>query len=48
MPYHAEHHAYAAIPFHALPRAHAALAPYIRVQSPGYASVHRELVRGLR
>ena len=48
MPYHAEHHAYAAIPFHALPRAHASLAPYIRVQSPGYASVHRELVRGLR
>ena len=45
MPYHAEHHAYAAIPFHALPKAHAALAPYIREQSPGYASVHRELVR---
>ena len=48
MPYHAEHHAYAAIPFHALPRAHSALAPYIRVQSPGYASVHRELVRNIR
>ena len=48
MPYHAEHHAYAAIPFHALPRAHAMLAPHVRVQSPGYASVHRELVRGLR
>ena len=29
MPYHAEHHAYAAIPFHALPRTHAALAPFI-------------------
>ena len=48
MPYHAEHHAYAAIPFHALPRAHAALAPYVREQSPGYVSVHRKLVRGLR
>ena len=48
MPYHAEHHAYAAIPFHALPRAHAALAPYVREQSPGYASAHRKLVRGLR
>ena len=48
MPYHAEHHAYAAVPFHALPRAHAALAPYVRVQSPGYARVHRELVRALR
>lgn len=48
MPYHAEHHAYAAIPFHALPRAHAALVPHIREKSPGYASVHRDLVRGLR
>lgn len=48
MPYHAEHHAYAAIPFHALPRAHARLAPYVKVQSQGYARVHRELVRGLR
>ena len=48
MPYHAEHHAYAAIPFHALPRAHAALAPRVRVQSRGYASVHRELIGALR
>ena len=58
MPYHAEHHAHAAIPFHALPRAHAArihaarihatLAPRIRSQPRGYARVHRELVRGLR
>ena len=48
MPYHAEHHAYAAIPFHALPRAHAALGPYVRVQSQGYARVHRELIRDLR
>ncbi len=48
MPYHAEHHACAAIPFHALPRAHAALAPHVRMQSSGYASVHRELIRSLR
>ena len=48
MPYHAEHHAYASIPFHALPRAHAALAPFIRNQPHGYARVHRELARGLR
>ena len=47
MPYHAEHHAYASIPFHALPRAHAALAPFIRNQPRGYARVHRELARGL-
>ena len=48
MPYHAEHHAYAAIPFHALPRAHAVLAPHVREQPPGYASVHRGLIRDLR
>ena len=48
MPYHAEHHAYASIPFHALPRAHAALAPFIRNQPHGYARVHRDLARGLR
>ena len=47
MPYHAEHHAYASIPFHALPRAHAALAPFIRNQPRGYARVHRHLARGL-
>ena len=48
MPYHAEHHAYASIPFHALPRAHDALAPFIRNQPRGYARVHRDLARGLR
>ena len=47
MPYHAEHHAYASIPFHALPRAHAALAPLISNQPRGYARVHRDLARGL-
>ena len=47
MPYHAEHHAYASIPFHALPRAHAALAPFIRNQPRGYARVQRDIARGL-
>ena len=48
MPYHAEHHAYAAIPFHALPQAHSVLAASITEQPRGYASVHRRLIRGLR
>ena len=58
MPYHAEHHAHAAIPFHALPRAHAARVHAARIhaafasrignQPRGYARVHWELVRGLR
>ena len=47
MPYHAEHHAYASIPFHALPRAHATLAPYIRNQPRGYVRVNRDIARGL-
>ena len=47
MPYHAEHHAYASIPFHALPRAHAALAPLIRNQPRGYVRANLDIARGL-
>ena len=47
MPFHAEHHAYPALPFHALPGAHALLAPRIAVQSSGYLSLHAEILRGL-
>jgi fatty acid desaturase len=48
MPYHAEHHAYPALPFHALPAAHRVLQARIAVQAPGYLAVHREIVAGLR
>jgi fatty acid desaturase len=48
MPYHAEHHAYPALPFHALPAAHRLLKSRIAVQAPGYIAVHREIVAGLR
>lgn len=48
MPYHAEHHAYPALPFHALPKAHAQLTPMIAVQAPGYLAVHREAVARIR
>lgn len=44
MPYHAEHHYYPALPFHALPRAHALLRGRIAVQARGYTSVHRQLL----
>jgi fatty acid desaturase len=47
MPYHAEHHAYAAIPFHALPRLHEALKESIVHQSCGYLAVHRDVWRRL-
>jgi fatty acid desaturase len=47
MPYHAEHHAHPALPFHALPEAHALLEREIAVQAPGYIAVNREIVQGL-
>jgi fatty acid desaturase len=47
MPFHAEHHAYPALPFHALPAAHRLLTAQITVQAPGYVAVHREIVAGL-
>jgi len=48
MPYHAEHHAYPALPFHALPAAHRALAPRIAVQAPGYIAAHRDIIGAFR
>ncbi len=42
MPYHAEHHAYAAIPFHALPDAHRELGPALASITVGYWRVHRD------
>ncbi|MDH3921108.1 MAG: fatty acid desaturase, partial [Rhodospirillales bacterium] len=48
MPYHAEHHAYPALPFHALPAAHTLLKDQIVVQAPGYLAVQRQIIAGLR
>jgi fatty acid desaturase len=48
MPYHAEHHACPALPFHALPAAHQLLRGRIAVQAPGYIAVNREILAGLR
>lgn len=48
MPYHGEHHAYPAVPFHALPRLHALLAPEVENPSRGYLAFHAEaLLRAL-
>lgn len=43
MPFHAEHHLYASLPFHALPAAHALIAPHLIHLDRGYLSVHRRL-----
>ncbi len=48
MPYHAEHHAYPALPFHALPAAHGLLAPRIETQAPGYWAAHRDILTHIR
>ena len=49
MPYHAEHHAYPAVPFHALPRLHARVRSRITNLDPGYVAatvkVNRYLFR---
>jgi fatty acid desaturase len=47
MPFHAEHHAFPAIPFHALPALHDHLAPSIGTLAPGYIAVHARLLRTL-
>ena len=47
MPYHAEHHAYPGLPFHALPAAHRHLAPVIETRASGYLAVHWRLLRNL-
>jgi fatty acid desaturase len=47
MPYHAEHHAFPAVPFHALPRLHRRLAPALKVVSSGYFAAQRSILQGL-
>ena len=47
MPFHAEHHLYASIPFHALPAAHRHIGPHLRHLDQGYLAVHRQLLSNL-
>ena len=47
MPYHAEHHAYPAIPFHALPRLHARVRGKIDNLEPGYVRASVKVARYL-
>ena len=48
MPFHVEHHAFPAVPFHALARVNALIRPRIQVSAPGYLALHAALVRGMR
>ncbi|MDQ7250244.1 fatty acid desaturase [Dongia sedimenti] len=45
MPYHAEHHAYPAVPFHRLPEVNRVIAPRLKSTSTGYIAVHRKILR---
>jgi fatty acid desaturase len=47
MPYHAEHHAYPAVPFHRLPEVNRALASRLKSTAPGYIAVQRAILRSL-
>ena len=48
MPYHAEHHSFPSVPFHALARVNALLPAENRVTASGYLALHRTLWRQLR
>lgn len=48
MPFHVEHHAYPAVPFHALPRVHALIGHQAKVVAPGYGAFTRAVWRSLR
>jgi fatty acid desaturase len=45
MPYHVEHHAFPAIPFHALKQVNARIRDRIQVGAAGYLAVHAALIR---
>lgn len=47
MPFHAEHHAYPALPFYALPAAHLVLRDRIAVRSRGYLAAQRDILARL-
>jgi len=48
MPFHAEHHAWPGVPWHALPRANLLAAPHLAETAPGYVAFHRRYLRALR
>ncbi len=47
MPFHAEHHAYPAVPFHRLPQFHALTRPHLKVTEQGYLRFHRDYLDSL-
>ncbi len=48
MPYHAAHHAYPSVPFHALPRLNQMLRRHLKTTSDGYLAFHKEYISNIR
>lgn len=48
MPYHAEHHLFPNVPFHALPAVHARVGNRVVVEPRGYVAGQRDIIRMLR
>jgi fatty acid desaturase len=48
MPFHAEHHAYPAVPFHKLPRFHEFVRQHLRTTERGYVRFNRKFAGGLK
>lgn len=48
MPYHAEHHAYPAVPYHKLPAFHARTREHLQVTEDGYARFNAKFAKQLR
>jgi fatty acid desaturase len=48
MSYHAEHHCFPSIPFHALGKVNVQIRDRIEVVAPGYLALHRDLLRRFR
>jgi fatty acid desaturase len=48
MPYHAEHHAYPAVPFHRLAEVNRAIGARLKVTAPGYVEVQRQILHSYR
>jgi fatty acid desaturase len=48
MPYHAEHHAFPAVPFHRLPEVNRRIATQLKTTSRGYGEVQRSILRSFK
>lgn len=47
MPFHAEHHLYPSIPFHALPQAHQDLQEHLAICDSSYLRVNQNIIQNL-